>query len=138
MQILTSNLFDSLNFSASEFVGQNYGIPLSEFRAELLSLLDEQKNKLTSLINRDYKDFISLSKNLNGVDTHIDNLIHSLEIIHSNSHKHETHICSSILNFESKLNQRSILKLKVKSMKSRIKIQNSMERLASNLQSIKL
>ena len=57
------------------------GIPLETLKEDLSLYLEVLETAMYDLINRDYQDFVSLSSNLVGLDTAIEDLTNPLNVL---------------------------------------------------------
>lgn len=73
--IFTEEEFESDDFNASSFVTKYRRVtPLESLKEQLRNYADSLKEQLYSIINRDYKDFISIATKLDGVDFRVEHL----------------------------------------------------------------
>ena len=66
-----------------EFIAKHRraGIPLETLKEDLSLYLEVLETAMYDLINRDYQDFVSLSSNLVGLDTALEDLSNPLNIL---------------------------------------------------------
>ena len=75
--------FAHADFQVDEFIAKHRraGIPLETLKEDLSLYLEVLETAMYDLINRDYQDFVSLSSNLVGLDTALEDLSNPLNIL---------------------------------------------------------
>ena len=91
--VFTSSGPSTLSFDKDDFAHPDYkvdefiakhrraGVPLETLKEDLSLYLEVLETAMYDLINRDYQDFVSLSSNLVGLDTAIEDLSNPLNVL---------------------------------------------------------
>jgi hypothetical protein len=106
--IFTLGEFEGSSFDASTFVAKYRRVAtLDSLRAQLRQYADAIKSQLFVIINRDYRDFITIATKLDGVDTRVDILRRPLLDLRLDLHALHDGLLGSLRAIDSKLRIRS-------------------------------
>ena len=111
--IFPTEELESENFSPAAFVAKYRRISsLENLKDNLRQYSEELKQQLFLIINRDYRDFIGIATNLDGVDTRVEVLRRPLVDLRLDLSGLHDWLMSSLHSMETKLNRRLVIKKK--------------------------
>ena len=108
--IFTLGEFEGTAFDASAFVAKYRRVAtLDSLRSQLRQYSEAIKSQLFVIINRDYRDFITIATKLDGVDTRVDILRRPLLDLRLDLHSLHDGLVGSLRAIDSKLQRRNEL-----------------------------
>ncbi|KAI8895229.1 hypothetical protein BC833DRAFT_529715 [Globomyces pollinis-pini] len=120
--------FTNPDFISQDFIAKRKHLPVQQLTLDLNTFTKILSSELVELINNDYRDFISLSRNLIGVDTIISDLKTPLLKLNSKYFQVENELQASIDHLQEKLNDRLQLRQKKQILITYIRVNESIEK----------
>jgi len=123
------------DFKVDEFIAKHRraGVPLETLKEDLSLYLEVLETAMYDLINRDYQDFVSLSSNLVGLDTAIEDLSSPLNVLKQDVSNIQSKMRETLKTVDLTISERNALREKRLVLEKFLAIDDSIQRLQSLL-----
>jgi len=127
--------FAQTDFKVDEFIAKHRraGVPLESLKEDLSLYLEVLETAMYDLINRDYQDFVSLSSNLVGLDTAIEDLSNPLNILKQDVSGIQNKMRETLQTIQATIEERDALRGKRLILERFLAVDESIQRLQSLL-----
>jgi hypothetical protein len=121
------------DFSIVEYISNRKHVPIKDLIHDLHSISSSLQLELVDLINNDYKQFISLSRNMIGVDTIIKNIKEPLDQVLLECSVHSNNIEIKMNQLQEKISTRNKIDLEISILKIFVQIHESISKIETLL-----